>query len=91
MSDRPIRPVRSSDGTVRARRLRLEPHESREIARTDPGEPGTRIHFDDHGRPLALEIAVDPPVPPERIDRVLRALGRPPLSEEEREALEADG
>lgn len=79
--------MRGSGGEVRALRLQLAEHESREVARTDPAEPGMRLDFDAHGRPLALEIAADRPVRPDRVDRVLAALGRAPLSEAERDAL----
>lgn len=71
-------------------RLHLKPHDSGEIARTDPAEPGTRVDFDGHGRPLVLEIAVDRPVRVGRVDRVLAALGEEPLNERERAALARD-
>lgn len=72
-------------------RLHLRPEAPSRVARTEPAEPGLRIDFDAHGRALALEIAAGEPVEPARIDRVLAAVGEPPLGPEERASMPPRG
>lgn len=91
MTARRIEPVGSRDGEIRALRLHLHEDAGDELFRTEPAGPGLRIDFDVHGRPLALEIEADGPPDPDRIDRVLEALGQPVLDGKERAAVLSDG
>lgn len=91
MTGRRLETIRSTNGRARALRLHLEEEPGEDTVRSEAAVPGVRVDFDAHGRAVALEIDLPAPPAPDRIDRVLEAVGSRTLDRDERSALLAAG